>query len=179
MFISIRDWAKSVGVSRQAGYRAIARCAIPVDASGRVDMEQATSLYRERTRSRAIRSRTSLGDATARGNVASPPTNAPRVERPAHPNGDGSSGVGYWSARIRREEAEAALAEARLGEMSGRLIDRDAVRAEFGRQILAVRDGFLRLPSRLAPVLAGETDQAKVYALLDAEVRHVLMQFTS
>jgi len=178
MRITVRAWAESAGISRQAGYRAVSRCEIPIDASGRVDMEEATRLYRERTRSRALRARTLQRDAGACGNAADAPTNTPPAERPANPNGDGGND-GYRAARIRREEAEAALAEVRLAEVSGRLIDREAVRTEFGKQVVLVRDRLLRLPDRLTAILLGVTDARRMRTLIDAEVRAALVEFHS
>lgn len=37
-----------------------------------------------------------------------------------------------------------------------------------------VRDSMLSIPDKLAPVIAAETDQARCWKLLDAEIRHAL-----
>lgn len=50
MKLTVAKWANSIGISRQAGSKAITRCAIPLDADGMVDVEIATLLYRRRTR---------------------------------------------------------------------------------------------------------------------------------
>jgi hypothetical protein len=54
-----------------------------------------------------------------------------------------------------------------------------SVRSEFARQTAAVRDAFLQLPMRLAPVLTGETNQSKIQTLLDTEIRRALTNFSS
>lgn len=81
-------------------------------------------------------------------------------------------------ARTRREIAEANLAELKLAELNGRLVDRDAMRSAHARSALAFRDALLQLGARLAPLLAAETDQNKVQQLIDAEHRHALQQFS-
>lgn len=170
MRVSIRTWATTIGVSRQAAYRAVTRCAIPVDEHGRVDPDEATGLYRARTQARAQR----LRPAAAPTTTAKASRKAKRAPDGSTPRGNGDA---YMQARARRERAEAALAEARLGEVVGRLVDAQAVRASYGARVTAVRDGFLQMPARLAAELAREADAAKVRAMLDEEIRRVLTFF--
>jgi hypothetical protein len=177
MRVSIRTWATTIGVSRQAAYRAVTRCAIPVDEHGRVDPDEATGLYRARTQARAQRLRPAAAPATTTraGRKAKHAAAAPNDAAGAStPRGNGDH---YAEARARRERAEAALAEARLGEVVGRLVDAQAVRAAYGARVATVRDGFLQLPARLAADLAREADAAKVRAMLDEEIRRVLTFF--
>jgi hypothetical protein len=170
MKTTVRAWAEAVGISRQAAYKAVARCAIPVDAHGLLDPDEATQLYRARTQARAHRLR-----------LATAPAASTRASRKAKHAADGSTPRGngdhYMAARARRERAEAALAEMRLAEISGRLVDAQAVRASYGARVAAVRDGFLQMPARLAAELAREADAAKVRAMLDEEIRRVLTFF--
>ena len=63
MRTTIRQWAAMVGISRQSGYRAVERCGIPVDVCGGIDPDEATALYRERTRPRANLPRVAQHDA--------------------------------------------------------------------------------------------------------------------
>lgn len=85
---------------------------------------------------------------------------------------------GYWDARSRREQAEAALAEMKEAEMRGNLIRTDSVRTAWAGKITAARDALLQIPSRLAPVLAAETDLDRVAELLEAELRQALTQLS-
>jgi hypothetical protein len=55
--LTIAQWAATHSMSRQAGYQAVHRCKIPVDADGLVDVRVADVLYRERTKPRAKRPR--------------------------------------------------------------------------------------------------------------------------
>jgi hypothetical protein len=49
--LTVREWAYSLGISKQAGHNAVKRCGIPV-TGGKLDPEVATLLYRRRTRYR-------------------------------------------------------------------------------------------------------------------------------
>lgn len=80
----------------------------------------------------------------------------------------------YWLERARREQAEAAIAELRRGEMQGELIRVSAVRAAMTNAYVTAREGILNIPARLAPQLAAESDPAVVQELLQAELHGVL-----
>lgn len=115
-------------------------------------------------------------------------TSANRPTKPssgaAKPASDASGAVGatppeegpgdYGAHRVRREAAEASLAELRLGETRGELIRLSAIKTALGVAFATSRDSLLALGSRLAPVLAGETDVAKIESLLHAEIHSAL-----
>lgn len=58
------------------------------------------------------------------------------------------------------------------------MVSADAVRAEFAKQVVVVRDQFLRLPDRLAPMLVGMADIETIKRTIMVEVRTALTQFT-
>ncbi len=78
------------------------------------------------------------------------------------------------AARLDREQSEAALARLRLGELNGELVRADDWAAALGRAVSTMRDAFLNVPHRLSPVLAAESDPARVFLLLDLEMRESL-----
>lgn len=82
------------------------------------------------------------------------------------------------AARIEREQAEAALARLRLGEQSGELVRVADIRQALARQVVSVRDALLNIPHRLAPTAAAEPDPARVFAMIDAELRRALELLT-
>ena len=84
----------------------------------------------------------------------------------------------HQAARTRREIAEANLAEMREAEERGKLIRADAIRATWAARIASTRDALLQIPSRLAPVLAAETDLAAVTLLLEDEIRQALAELS-
>jgi hypothetical protein len=85
---------------------------------------------------------------------------------------------GYSLDRARREKYEADLAELKLREQQGDLVRVAEVRAEIAKRVGQVRMNLLQVPARLAPLLAAETDQAKVHTMIDAELRAVLASVT-
>lgn len=119
------------------------------------------------------RSRTDSRPATALGAQLAGRTAAPPADLKPPREDD------YFAARARRESAEAELSELKLQEMLGQLVRADAVRAEAARLAAALRESLLQLPARLTPVLAAETDPAKLHDLLDTELRQVLAQLTA
>lgn len=85
----------------------------------------------------------------------------------------------YEEARRRRETAEANIAEIKQAEMEGQVIRADAVRAAWAAKITGARDALLQIPSRIAPVLAAETDLVRVTALLEDELRRALSDLSA
>jgi hypothetical protein len=157
--LTVRQWAESLGMSKQAGYKAVERCEIPL-VDGTLDPDVATMLYRKRTRTRTNKRHGSMPEgATAAGPAQMPET----------PSGDD-----YWQSRSRREKAEAELAELKLAEQRGELVRAADVRAAISKRFAALREAFLQLPSRVVPLLAAEPDPAKMDATLRAEIVGVL-----
>jgi phage terminase Nu1 subunit (DNA packaging protein) len=78
------------------------------------------------------------------------------------------------AARIEREQAEAALARLKLAEQRGELVRVAGIRLALARKFVSIRDSMLNLPHRLAATVAAEQDQARVFMLIDREVRMVL-----
>jgi phage terminase Nu1 subunit (DNA packaging protein) len=86
----------------------------------------------------------------------------------------GNDESGYWKNRASREEAEAAMAQLKLAEMQGSLIRLDAVRAVLGTTFAAARESIMQIPSRVAPMLAAESDAAQVQIQLSAALHAAL-----
>lgn len=96
---------------------------------------------------------------------------------PRDPDGGGSyPDEDRDAARTRREIAEANLAELREAEARGDLIRVDAIRSALAGMIASTRDSLLQIPARVAPVLAVETDAARVHDLIQSEIHQALAQ---
>jgi phage terminase Nu1 subunit (DNA packaging protein) len=82
----------------------------------------------------------------------------------------------FQIARAEKEGYRAKLTQAEYEKAIGTLVSREGViRSSFqiGRNL---RNVLLSLPSRLAPALTIETDQKKVYALLEKEITAAVEQ---
>lgn len=77
-------------------------------------------------------------------------------------------------AQARERHFKASLAELEYRKQIGQLLERERVEAEAFRLARMVRDAILNIPSRLAGILAAETDQRKAHDLLERELRQAL-----
>jgi hypothetical protein len=84
----------------------------------------------------------------------------------------------YQLARASREDAEAKIAQLKLAELQGLVIRRDAVRSKLTKTFATIREGLLQIPARLSPVLAAESDPAKIHDYVMNELRQVLFNLT-
>jgi hypothetical protein len=160
---TVAEWAKLQGISRQSAYDAVTRCSIPV-ADGKVDPEYATHLYKKHTRPRANGQRP---DSMASG--AQPNT-------PAGTGGPESvtKVPGYDSSRARREAAEAAAAEIKLAEMSGRFLLKDDVDSAVFEAARSLRDGLLNCARRIAADVAPLRTAEECEEVIEREHRILL-----
>lgn len=115
-----------------------------------------------------------LANVRARVRVSAPTQASAPPAPPTRQAPESSAAADYASARARREMAEASLAELRMREQSGELMRADKVRQEVASICIYTRETLMNLALRLAPVVAAETDQAKIELLLDTEFRQVL-----
>jgi len=164
---TIADWAKSLGISRQSAYDAVKRCEIPM-IDGKVDEEYATVLYRRHTRARAGGKASAPSLAQNSGGIPA----APGADMPSDLPADAK--VTYESARARREAAEAAIAEMREAEMSGKYLVKAEVDAAVFEIARALRDGLTNCARRIAADVAGMSDADECEKVIELEHRQLL-----
>ena len=147
------EYARHRHCSREAVRNAVASGRITTFGPDKlIDPELADAQWQRNTR---VRVRSASADKTI------PAANVPPV---------GAVSVSYDEARRRRELAEASIAEMKQEELQGDLIRINAVRSHLAVRITAMRNAFLMIPLRLAPVIAAETDQATIHAMLETEI---------
>lgn len=154
--ITQAEYARRRGCSRVAVTKAIDKGRISL-IDGMIDPAVADVQWKANTRARA-------GSASM------------RETRQAKDDGGEE---GYMAARTRREQAEAELAELKLAEARGDLVRAAEVRSALAKRAAALREGLLQLPARLTPVLAAETDPARVHEMLDVEIRAAMAHLTA
>lgn len=88
--------------------------------------------------------------------------------------GAGVDGSTFMDHKARRELAEAQMAELELRKMVGELVLAKDVERETFNVFRTLRDRLMVIADRLAPVVAAESDAAKVHAQITAELRIAL-----
>ncbi len=82
-------------------------------------------------------------------------------------------------ARTRREIAEANIAEMTEARLRRELIRVAAVQAQMGVDYATTREALMQIPARLSPLLASQSDAAKIQGLLEGEIHTALVQLAS
>jgi hypothetical protein len=159
------DLARELGITRQAVSKAEKAGRISRAANGDFDLDAAKIQYRLHTDpEQQLRSLQQERSAPAGVAVLDRP--------PLEFQGDAARLVG---AKARREAAEAQIAELELAEKRGEII----LNADHKRVVFAlcrsICDALMPLADRMAPLVAAESDPAKVHAIITGEVRQVLM----
>jgi len=157
--------ARQLGVSRQAVHELVKRGVLSKDKDGLIDFELAKHALMNRVRP--------SGKTTASLQEPATPAATQTPETSTEPEI-----TSYHVAKTLREAAEAQIARLKLAEMQGDVIQVSAVRATWAARIASTRDALLQIPSRLAPVLAAETDLAAVTLLLEDEIRQALAELS-
>lgn len=99
------------------------------------------------------------------------------VAPPALPQGTSQHGTTadsknatYMQAKTADMVYTAKTAQLEYEERIGKLMRADEVKSYQAGKIASLREAFLQIPSRLVPVLAAETDPAKIHVLLEDEI---------
>lgn len=81
---------------------------------------------------------------------------------------------GFTAARTHREEQLAHLAEIEVRTKLGELVEWSKIEALNASTAVMIRESLLAVPDRLASVLAAETDEKQIRAMIDNEIRAAL-----
>jgi len=102
-----------------------------------------------------------------------------RAEQSVEAAHDGPGRIAYLEAKAEETRLKALARRLELEERAGRLVRADEVEAEAFARARQAQEAILALPDRLASQLAAETDEARVYALLEAEVRRIARELAA
>ena len=80
----------------------------------------------------------------------------------------------FAQSRAIREAYAARLTRLEFDQRSGKLIDKAELKMRLAKLHMAVRDSLRTIPDRVAPIVAAETDQAKIHAMLLKEIGQAL-----
>ena len=161
--LSLRGYARHRGVNLYAVQKAISTGRISTLPDGRIDSDVADAEWRENTAARPV--------------VAPSPTVARKRAKEEDEDGIGMSSMAYSKARAIREQYQARLAKIDYEERIGKLVAKDEVQVAAFNKFRQFRDHMLNIPDRLAPILAAETEPARVHELVATEIRRALNDF--
>ena len=80
----------------------------------------------------------------------------------------------FAQSRAYREAFAAKLTKLDFDQRSGKLVDKAELKMRLAKLHMAVRDSLRTIPDRVAPIVAAETDQAKIHAMLLKEIGQAL-----
>ncbi|MCK9994188.1 MAG: hypothetical protein Dbin4_02708 [Alphaproteobacteria bacterium] len=146
--LSQSEYAQHRGVSRMAVSKAVKAGRVKKDVNGKIDVAQADADW----------------EANTKPQMHSPPTTPPggRIE-----TAESRAADSYGASRAIREAYQARLAKLEYERESGELIRADTVRNDAFTAARATRNMLGNIPARLSAILAGETDEKKIYRLLE------------
>ena len=166
--------ARELGVSRQAISNLVKRGVLSEDKDGLVDVELARHAIASRVSpdsktSQALSVVPAVATAAQPAAAASPqPPSGQPVEEMAITN--------YHVAKTLNESAMAKMNHLKLREMQGELIRVDAVRTAVASAMSMARESLMQIPTRLAAILAGESDASAIHRMLESEIITALQE---
>jgi hypothetical protein len=177
--LSARQYAQRIGVSGSYVSRLVREGKLPVDADGRIDPDEADRVL------------AATREPARRANRSPPPpppkVGQPAALRPASPLPRLGSGLAdlttsggsdlptlLLKARTKTEVEKGKLLELKAKVEACKFVDADEVKVAAFNKARIVRDALLNIASRLAPLVAAETDERACFDLIDREVRQAL-----
>jgi len=157
MIGGIRAYARHAGKAHTTVLEAIQRGHITRRKDGKLDFDQADREWRE--------------SIAHRGSVPSPPPTA------AMPPADQAQ-TSYSSSRAVRERYKALKEKLEFEELEGKLIRRDLITIQAFESGRSIRDGVLNVPDRICALLAAESSERVVRAILMDELTRVLLELS-
>src|SRR5271157_4599353 len=154
--MSQRAYARQRGVSVSTVQKAIETGRISTLPAGQIDSDVADEEWARNTQ-----------------------THAPAVDRRGQADEDAEvfGASQYTKARAVREHYQARLAKIDYEERIAKLVSGEEVQVAAFNKFRQFRDAMINLPDRLAAMLAAETVETTVHALLTNEIRKALNDF--
>lgn len=189
MGMSIRAYATHRGVSHVAVIKAIKSGRIQKESDGSIDQFKADAAWERNTNPAQQRKPDPVPVMPAPAPdkpVPVPPPNPPApsvrqsIQRPAEqePGPSAAGAPNYQISRAVRETYNAKLTRLDYEERTGKLLNAEDVAKEAFAVARRVRDRLLNIPSRMASVLASETDSKAIERLLSQELRIALEELS-
>ncbi|MBF0590239.1 MAG: hypothetical protein HQL53_14050 [Magnetococcales bacterium] len=182
MLISQSEWARKKGFSRQYVSKLVKKGVVRL-INGKIDPAEADTALE------AVREPARLPQRKSVAVVTSAPASSP-VPAPRSVTGQSRSVLASGSdlpsgspgdlptmllkARIKSEVKKASLLEIKERVEAGKYVDVDSVKVASFNRARITRNQLLKLPSRVAALVAAESDVNKVSEILTQEIQVVL-----
>ena len=102
------------------------------------------------------------------------PDSKPNVQKLNLATGHQQSLPSLAANRAIREMYAARITKLEFEERSKKLVPLDELKLQLAKLHLVVRDNLRTIPDRIAPIVAAETDQAKIHSIILQEIRQCL-----
>jgi len=178
--LKVADYAKHRGIAERSVRRYLADGLIPEAAVVRcgrfIFIDQAKA---DRSLAKHATTRKQLLDGKENKILPSPsPGKATPAQQRQTSEKAGTAGLSFHDARTLAQRYKAALLRLELDEKTGRLVDSEQVKVSAFNKARQVRDALLNIPDRISPILAAETDEAKVSEIMTHELKAALEELT-
>ena len=175
LLISQSEFAKSIGVSRQAVSKAVQEGRIQLfldhtDGKMKLNKDLASKQWRESTQPRIENSKV---QNTFRPQVAMPPKTKPG-DQPIDPFDDDEEDSDYYGAKTETEKIKTQLLDLELKQKLGELVSADQVKKEGFKLGRVLRDSILNVPSMICNELAVESDPFIIHQKMTAALTKAL-----
>lgn len=174
VLLSIREYAKLVGVSHTAVLKRVRSGKLPT-VNGRIDPEAAGAAWEQNQDPDAALREQSAARTRASKRADSRPPAAPAAQSfrkpPAAQPGPLEDFLGN---KAKREFVRLQKETLELGRIRGKLLDVDEVKKAVGAMIIAAHSTLLAIPPKVAPKLSAETDPLKCQDIVEAAIHEAL-----
>ena len=165
--VSKSQLARELGVSRQAVGDLVKRGVLTEDKDGTIDLELARHALVNR-----VRPSSKTAQALGSPSLARSAATAPLVDE------DGDDEIGdYHAAKTIRESAEARIAQLKLAEMRGQVVQKAEVDRAAFEAARALRDGLTNCARRLGATVAVLSTPDECAAAIEREHRTLLQSW--
>ena len=174
--VSAKEFGKMRGVSHVAVLKwidsgklgPIGDAVVKEGKAWKIDVQKADAYFRDLARETNQARLFDSSAATASPAAATPQTPSPAKSSPAMDLNT------YKGATAWRAKYEALLSQHEFEIKSGKYVLADEVAAAAFAKARTVRDMLLTIPDRIGPILAAESDEAKIRSTLSAEIHQAL-----
>ena len=173
--LSQTEYAKRRGVAQSSVSRAIASGRINTRPDGRIDPSQADAEWEQntdRTKPRNSVTGSPRGRRTSPEGVSKGHADGEANRSPEHAD------LSLAELQRRREALRVEREEVLLRKLRGELLDAAQMRAAIFTASRRARDLLMAVADRLAPVVAGVSDQAECHRLIAEEIRRACKELT-